>query len=77
MITYEIAIYADNILYIIRGKHMELLLVAIIIGILCMTGVVLFCLFSRSKESTVYCVNSGRKTSRGSVKNCNIEGFLK
>lgn len=56
---------------------MELLFVAIIIGILCAIGVVLFCLFSRSKESTVYCVNSGRKTSRGSVKNCNIEGFLK
>lgn len=56
---------------------MELLFAAIIIGVLCMIGVIVFCLSSRLKESTVYCVNSGRKTSRGSVKTCNIEGFLK
>ena len=56
---------------------MEILLVALGIGFLCMIAIIIFAVASKSKESTVYVpVSNGKKTKNGSIKKCDIEGFL-
>lgn len=56
---------------------MELLLVAIGIGFLCAISLIIFCVDSKNKENTIYCKECKQNNTKGTVKNVNIEGFLK
>lgn len=58
---------------------MELLFVAIILGFICALVVIGIALFSKQKGRTVYVpmAQSNRSKTKGSIKNCDIEGFLK